>query len=430
VRLLYTGLFYLAIPFVLARLAWRGRKEPAYRLRWRERFALYERKPVPGVIWIHAVSVGEAEAAFPLARALARRFPERPLLLTTTTPAGSARVRAALGDSVQHVYLPYDLPDCIDRFFAAFRPVLAVIMETEIWPNLFIACGRRGIPLCIANARLSARSARGYARLAGFTRLALAPVALIAAQTRADAERYLALGASERQVRVIGNIKFDLELPEDLPARARELRARFGARPAWIAASTHEGEETQILQAFARARAARPDLLLVLAPRHPQRFEAVAQLCRSAGWSAARRSEDAAPANADVFLLDAMGELKTHFFAGDIAFVGGSLVPTGGHNVLEPASAGLPVLFGPHMFNFEEAGRKLLEAGGAQQIADAGELAERVEALLADDDLRKTMGERGRAFVAAGRGALERLADSLAELLTGAENPAAKRPER
>lgn len=416
-RRLYTGLFYLSVPFVLARLAWRGRKEPAYRLRWRERFALYERATTPGVVWIHAVSVGEAEAAFPLVRALARRLPQLPFLVTTTTPAGSARVRAALGDAVQHVYLPYDLPDALNRFFDAFRPVLAVVMETEIWPNLFIACGRRGIPLCIANARLSERSARGYTRIAGFTRAVLAPVSLIAAQTEADAARYLALGASETQVRVVGNVKFDLELPEDLPMRAQRIRERCAGRPVWIAASTHEGEETQVLQACARVREVYPDSLLVLAPRHPQRFEAVAQLCRAAGFATARRSEDGDPAEADIFLLDAMGELKTYFFAGDIAFVGGSLVPTGGHNVLEPAAASLPVLFGPHMFNFEEASRKLLDAGGAWRVADAAELAERVRTLLADAESRKAMGERGRAFVAAGRGALDRLTDALAGLL-------------
>jgi len=419
VRLLYTFLFYLAVPLVLARMLWRGRREPAYRQRWRERFGLYgDSKPTQDAIWFHAVSVGEAEAAFPLIRAISRRFPNHPVLVTTTTPTGSARVRAVLGDAVAHVYLPYDLPDGVARFLAHFRPTLAVIMETEIWPNLYHACGLRGIPLAIVNARLSARSAKGYARMGHFTRDTLTNVNLVAAQTQADAERFLELGASAEAVVVAGNIKYDLELPDGYFQQAAGLRqALFGTRPVWVAASTREGEEALVLQAFAKLRAHCPGLLLVLVPRHPPRFDKVASLCLTEGLALSRRSLGEGAGNAEVFLVDTLGELRLFYAACDVAFVGGSLVPVGGHNVLEPALAGVPVLFGPHMFNFAEAGRRLLEAGGALQVADAEELARRVGELLQDTARAKRMGGKGRAFVEAGRGALGRVEEALAGLL-------------
>lgn len=424
-RLLYSLLFYAATPLVLARLAWRGRREPAYLRRWHERFACYP-GPAPnaGAIWFHAVSVGESEAAFPLIRALAKRFPAKPILVTTTTPTGSARVRAVLGDAVAHVYLPYDLPDCVARFLDHHRPALAVVMETEIWPNLYHACAVRNIPLGIVNARLSERSARGYRKLGGFTRETLAHVGLIATQTEADAGRFLSIGAPQAVVRTLGNIKYDLELPADYFAQASALRQTlFGSRKVWIAASTHEGEEAQVLQAFARLRTEHPDLLLVLVPRHPQRFDKVADLCRAEGFKSCRRSLGEVAGDADVFLVDTLGELRLFYAAADIAFVGGSLVPVGGHNVLEPALAGVPVLFGPHMFNFDEAGRLLIEAGGAVRVKDASGLAAQVDSLLGDSERAARMGENGRAFVEAGRGALRRVEEALAGLLAPCGRP-------
>jgi 3-deoxy-D-manno-octulosonic-acid transferase len=426
VRLFYSLLFYAVTPLLLARLFWRSRRgEPGYLARWNERFACYDKatsKPEQGVIWFHAVSVGEAEAAFPLVRAMARRFPDAPILVTSTTPTGSGRVQAVLGDSVAHAYLPYDLPDAVARFLNRFRPRLAVVMETEIWPNLYHACAARQIPLAIVNARLSERSAKGYRRLRGFTRATLANVNLIAAQTQADAERFILAGAKPKSVAVTGNIKYDLELPPDYFAQAGALReALFGQRPVWIAASTHDGEEALVLQAYARLREAHPDLLLVLAPRHPPRFDLVANLCLAAGWPLARRSLGQSGQNADVFLLDTLGELRLFFAAADIAFVGGSLVPVGGHNVLEPALAGVPVLFGPHMFNFEEAGRRLIEAGGALQVQDAGELGLRVDEWLRDPHDRQQIGQNARYFVEAGRGALGRVEAALADLIGDGE---------
>jgi 3-deoxy-D-manno-octulosonic-acid transferase len=422
VRLIYTALFYGLTPLILARLAWRSCKAPAYRRRWGERFALYSSTPANGVLWFHAVSVGEAEAAFPLVRALGRRFPHHPILVTTTTPTGSARVREVLGESVRHVYLPYDLPDCVARFLDHYRPVLAVVMETEIWPNLYRACGARGIPLAIVNARLSDRSAQGYARLRSLAGQSLTPVNRIAAQTSSDAERFIAIGAKPETVVIAGNIKFDLELPEDLFSRAAAIRAEcFGARPVWIAASTHEGEEAEVLRAFEQVRRLYPELLLMLVPRHPERFDKAATLCRNRSLTVVRRTEGVPCAGADVFILDTMGELRTFYAAGDIAFVGGSLVPVGGHNVLEPALAGLPVLFGPYMRNFEEAGLRLREAGGAAQIADAEELAHWVAKLLENAGLRGEMAGKGRLFVESGRGALGRVESLLADLLVGSQ---------
>ena len=418
-RLIYSVLFYALIPLVLARMAWRGRREPAYCHRWLERFGYYGKADVvQDVIWIHAVSVGESEAAFPLIRALRRRFPETPFLVTTTTPTGSARVKAVLGNEVSHVYLPYDLPIAVTRFLANFQPRLAVIMETEIWPNLFHGCALRGIPLAIVNARLSERSARGYSRLGHFTRNTLANVRLIAAQSQADAERFLSVGADPDSVQVTGNIKYDIELPDDYFEQGIILRdTLFGKRPVWIAASTHEGEESLVLKAFTEIRVAHHELLLVLVPRHPPRFDKVADLCLNEGLTLSRRSLNETAMQTDVFLLDTLGELRLFYAASDIAFIGGSLVPVGGHNVLEAAIAGIPVIFGPHMFNFLEAGGRLKEAGGAVQILDAKALAGIVIELMHDFNRNLRMGECGKEFVEAGRGALERVEEALAQLM-------------
>lgn len=420
-RRLYTALFYLALPLVVARLWWRGLKAPAYRRRIGERFGFYPAVFAGRHVWFHAVSVGEAEAAFPLLRALMERFPEQRFVVTTTTPTGSRRVREVLGERVALVYLPYDVPGPVDRFLAAFRPCVAVIMETEIWPNLYLACARAGIPLSIVNARLSARSARGYARLAGLTRASLGAVQWIAAQTAADAERYLSLGASAERVEVTGNLKFDLDLPADLTEQGARLKSDlFGGRPVLVAGSTHEGEDAILLEALAVLQSSIPNVLLILAPRHPERFDAVADLCRRAGRAVVRRSSGGACGSAEVFLLDTLGELRQFYAAGDLAFVGGSLVPTGGHNPLEPAVLGLPVLIGPHVFNFQEMSRGLLTGGGAVQVADAAQLADVAQQVLADPAVHAAMGAANRAFVEQGRGAVRRVAERLSGWLMAA----------
>lgn len=416
-RLLYTTLLYLLLPLVLLRVYWRGRRDVGHRQRWRERLGFIP--PLPsGGLWVHAVSVGETRAALPLIRALLNRYPDLPLLVTTTTLTGSRQVRAALGEQVHHVYAPYDLPGAVARFLRQTQPRLAIIMETELWPNLLRQCAVAGIPTLIANARLSERSARGYARIRWLTATLLRDVTLIAAQAKADAERFRALGAP--RVVIAGNLKYDLTLPDDLSAWGRRFRRdTLGAnRPVWIAASTHAGEDAHVLNALARLRARWPELLLLLVPRHPERFDNVAALCQQRGFSVVRRSEQrpCAPDIA-VFLGDSMGELLRFYAAADLAFVGGSLVPTGGHNVLEPALLGLPVLFGPHLFNFTESSERLLAAKAAWRVADAAELAAAVDRLLANPTLRQDAGQRGRAVVEQHRGALMALLGHIETLL-------------
>ena len=419
-RRLYTGLLYLLLPLALLRLYWRGRQDAGHRRRWRERLGIIPPLPESSCLWVHAVSVGETRAALPLIRALLNRYPDLPLLVTTTTLTGSRQVREALGERVHHVYAPYDLPGAVARFLRQTRPRLALIMETELWPNLLRQCAVAGIPTLIANARLSERSARGYARIRWLTASMLRDITLIAAQAEADAERFRALGAP--RVEVTGNLKYDLTLPDDLLERGRQFRQDvLGAhRAVWIAASTHAGEDEQVLEAFARLRARWPELLLLLVPRHPERFDGVAALYQQRGFSVVRRSEQRiCTPEAAVFLGDSMGELLLFYAATDLAFVGGSLVPTGGHNVLEPALLGLPVLFGPHMFNFTEAGERLLEAKAAWQVTDAAELAAMVDRLLTDPALRQNAGQLGRSVVERHRGALAALLGWIETLLDG-----------
>lgn len=408
-RLIYSSLLYLLLPLAFLRLYWRGRHDPGHRQRWRERLG-WVPPLLPGSLWIHAVSVGEVRAALPLIRVLLERYPERWLLVTTTTLTGSRQVRETLGERVRHVYAPYDLPGVVRRFLRRTRPQIAIIMETELWPNLLRQCVTEGIPVLIANARLSERSARGYARIPRLTASMLQDITLIAAQGESDARRFRSLGAP--RVEVTGNLKYDLKLPDNLQEQGRQWRRKWLGenRLVWIAASTHGGEDEQILKAFSQVRAHWPSLLLALTPRHPERFDSVAALCREQGFNVVRRSEQrpCAPDTA-IFLGDSMGELLLFYAVADLAFVGGSLVPTGGHNVLEPALLGLPVLFGPHMFNFTEASQRLLEAKAAWQITDASELAVTLDWLLADPQQARDAGQRGRAVVERHRGALAAL---------------------
>jgi 3-deoxy-D-manno-octulosonic-acid transferase len=410
-RVIYTLALYLLVPAVLARLLWRSRRAPDYRRRWGERFALYRAREAEPFLWVHAVSVGEVQAAVPLVEALLARQPSHPVVVTTTTPTGSQRVQELFGGRVAHVYVPYDLPGAVGRFLNRYRPRIAVIMETELWPNLFHGCSARRIPVVVANARLSARSALGYARVRNLIRDTLAQVTVIAAQGQADADRFLDLGADRARLRVTGSIKFDLKLPASLREQAEVLRLQLGnARPVWVAGSTHEGEEEQVLEAFTRLRNSVPDCLLVLVPRHPERFARAGALCRRRGFKvASRAAQEQVEADTDVYLGDTLGELTLLYGAADVAFVGGSMVPVGGHNLLEPAALGVAVVIGPHTFNFEEITRMLEEVDGVRKVQDSDQLAGCVETLLRDANLRHNVGQRARAFVDANRGALERL---------------------
>lgn len=415
-RVLYTVLLYLITPFVLLRLLWRGRELPAYRQRWGERFGFVPRPAQPVAVWVHAVSVGEALAAMPLIRALIARHGPGRIWVTTTTPTGSERVQQQLGTQVLHSYAPYDRPGDVARFLDTVRPAKIVVMETELWPNLLHAAAQRGIALTIANGRLSPRSFKRYGRIRGFTGEMLAKVTRIAAQSEADAERFRWLGAPAERVSTMGNIKFDQALPEAQLAAGARLRQRIGARPVWIAASTHEGEDELVLAAHRELLRSDPQALLILVPRHPQRFDAVAALAQAQGFTLQRRSTlgDSDTLAAQVLLGDSMGELFAYFAASDVAFVGGSLIPVGGHNVLEPAALGLPVLFGPHMHNFVQARDLLMEAQAGIQVS-ANYLPESLRVLLHDAKRRAELGEAGRRVVEANRGALQRLLSLIGE---------------
>ncbi|AGI26336.1 3-deoxy-D-manno-octulosonic-acid transferase [Pseudomonas sp. ATCC 13867] len=421
-RTLYTLLFHLGLPLVALRLFLRSRKAPAYARRVGERFALDLPALKPGGIWVHAVSVGESIAAAPMIRALMQRHPGLPITVTCMTPTGSERIRALFGDQVQHCYLPYDLPWAAARFLDRARPVLGVIMETELWPNHIHQCTKRGIPVALANARLSERSARGYARFAGLTRPMLEEMSWIAVQTEAEAERFRQLGARPDCVSVTGSIKFDLSIDPELLARADDLRGQWQAqrRPVWIAASTHAGEDEIVLTAHRQLLEKHPDALLILVPRHPERFNPMFELCRREGFRTQRRSTgERVVAETQVLLGDTMGELLFLYALADVAFVGGSLVPNGGHNLLEPAALGKPVLSGPHLFNFLEIAAQLREVGALREVVDAPSLAVAVAALWDEPAIAGRMAEAGLGVMKANQGALERLLDGLGRLIKG-----------
>nr|VFJ53035.1 MAG: 3-deoxy-D-manno-octulosonic-acid transferase [Candidatus Kentron sp. FM]VFJ62177.1 MAG: 3-deoxy-D-manno-octulosonic-acid transferase [Candidatus Kentron sp. FM]VFK14597.1 MAG: 3-deoxy-D-manno-octulosonic-acid transferase [Candidatus Kentron sp. FM] len=432
--LIYSILHYLLMPFVLFRLFWRSLTVRAYQERWQERFGFGKPIDSPGPrIWIHAVSVGEVQAAMPLVHALRARYPETFIVITTTTPTGAARVADAFGATVEHRYLPYDLPDCVRRFLDRVTPSLAIILETELWPNILHTCRNRAIPILLVNARLSAKSAAAYRRVGGITHRMLQDISAIAAQGHADANRLIALGADPDRVRVTGSVKFDVKLRASLLEEGQVIRRYWGVnRSVWIAASTHEGEEEQVLDAFRDVRKSVPDCLLVLAPRHPERFAKVGALVRRRGYNTLLRStllHSATPSEApgesghtplprmmadsctdvDVFIGDTMGELLMLYAASDVAFVGGSLVRVGGHNMLEPAALGLPILFGPWVFNFAQIAQNLRENGAAQQVRDKAELTEVTVAFLQDANLRHSTGDKGKTFVEGNRGALEQI---------------------
>lgn len=416
-RVFYSCLFYLLVPFILVRLIWRSIKAPAYRYRWSERFALYNKNFASNVIWFHAVSVGEAEALFPLAKQIQQQYPDAKLLITTTTPTGSARVKAVMQESVEHVYLPYDMPDAVNRFMRCFKPRLAVIMETEIWPNLFACCGENKVPLYVINARLSEKSASGYQKIPALVSPALASIKLIATQTQDDAERFLAIGAKTEKVRTLGNIKFDIEVSNEIIELGLQLKADlFGGRFVWLIASTHKDEEAIFLEIYKQIKLEIPELLLVIVPRHPERFGEVKKLCEQYQLAVVMRtSGEVCHQYVDVYLADTMGELKMLYAASDAAFVGGSMVPVGGHNILEAAAIGTPVLFGPYMANFKEIAEGVLRQDAAMQCQNKSEIIRAIIALYADSAYRQSLVEKGRAFVRQNQGAIARIIDILSQ---------------
>jgi 3-deoxy-D-manno-octulosonic-acid transferase len=416
-RLAYNVLWHMALPLLPLRLWWRGRKEPGYLEAIGERFGRYAARPDRPVIWVHAVSLGETRAAQPLVRALRARFPDHALVLTHMTATGRAAARSLYGELAMPAFLPYDLPWAVRRFVAHFRPRLGIIMETELWPNLVRACREAGVPVLLANARLSEKSARGYASVGSLARAALGDLAAIGAQTAADAERLAALGAHD--VEITGNLKFDVTPPDETQARAQVLRTLFGERPIFLAGSTREGEEALLLDALARCPLPKGTLVLIV-PRHPQRFDEVAALLASRGLPFVRRSEARpVPVGCDVALGDSMGEMSAYYAACDVAFVGGSLLPFGAQNLIEACAEGAPVLLGPSTFNFAEAAAEAVRLGAAVQVADADGLMREASRLLADAGARAWMGEAGEAFCAAHRGATARTMALVERLVAG-----------
>lgn len=409
-RYLYNLLTYLLlIPFAIYWLI-KGIGNRSYLDRLQQRFG-FGFPRIADSIWVHAVSVGEVQAAVPLIRAMLRSYPEQTIVVTTVTPTGAARVASVFGDDVVHCYIPFEFPNAIRSFFLAVNPRAAMIMETEIWPNLYRGCGIRNVPLVLVSARISPKSIPGYRRLLPLIRETLSHGIIIAAQSQADADRFLELGANPRRTFVTGNIKFDVELDAGIAEKGRALRQElFGDRPVWVAASTHDGEEQQVLAAHAELLKRYPQLVLVLIPRHPERFAGVLELLkREAMPTVSRTDQQPCDASTRVFLADTMGEVPLFFAACDIAFVGGSLVPIGGHNLLEPAAQGLPIVTGPYLFNAEEVAQAFVELGACRVIANGDELAPAIATLLDDPQQARAMGDKGREVLEQNRGALQRL---------------------
>ena len=408
-RALYSAALYVLAPITVYHLIWRGFRQQAYFQRWNERYASYRQQPTGGTLWLHAVSVGEVNAAVPLVDALRRARPDLRLLVTTITPTGSARVDALWRGVVDHVYLPYDLPGAVARFLSHHAPHAGLIMETELWPNLLFACRDRGIPVYIVNGRLSERSLRGYRVLAPLLSRVVRTLHGIGAQSRADGERFVRLGAHPAQVIDTGNLKFDVAVPDDLDVFARRCHGMRARRPTWIAASTHDEEEVSVVQMHRALRRLHPDVLLLWAPRHPERFRHAADISRSAGFNVSTRSRAQWPqAGDDVFVIDTLGELVAFYACADVAFVGGSLQAIGGHNLLEPAATGTAIVTGPHLHNFAEIARRLADADAVCIGEDMQAVIGHLDALLRDPDARARMTTSAQALVATGRGAVAR----------------------
>lgn len=412
-RYLYNALFSLVIPLILLRLLWRSRKAPAYAQRWQERLGFYQTEPQNCDLWIHAVSVGEAEAVFPLIKLLQQLKPDIKLLITTTTPTGSERVKAVFNNSVSHVYLPYDVPIIVKRFLKHFKPKIAVIVETEIWLNLFKQCHQNNIPLYLINARLSEKSTRGYQKIPSLIKPALATISTIFTQSGLDAERFIQIGAIPDKVINLGNIKFDISISQELLNQAKLIKDKqFAKRFVWLLASTHDNEEAQLLSLYSSLKKEIPELLIIIAPRHPERFNEVKKLAEQHAYKLITKSSNQiCQSDTDIYLLDSMGELKLLYATADISFVGGSLVDIGGHNILEPAAIGTPIVFGQYMRNFKAITETILNQQAAVQCFDLRAIEQSVLNLYHNETSRKTLANNAKAFLTQHQGVINKLAD-------------------
>lgn len=415
-QFIYSQLIRLALPFILIRLWWQGRKAPALRQDWQHRLGIVPNISGP-VIWVHAVSVGETIAAGPLVRRLLARNLGATIIMTAMTDTGLAQARKMFGDRVTYAYAPYDTPGGIRRFLERINPRILVILETEIWPNMIRQCRRRRVPVFLINARLSERSARGYERVRGLAGPIMRSISWVAAQAERDAERFRRIGVAASHVEVTGSVKFDVDITDEARAASDTFRRALGQRPTWIAGSTHAGEDEQLLVAHRGILERHPSALLIIVPRHPDRFDAVATMAEGLGFAVARRSRGQSPEGAQVYLADTMGELMMMYGASDMAFVGGSLIERGGHNPLEPAAWGIPVFSGPHVFNFETIFERLLADDGVQLVEGAQDLVRDVSRLFSDPKECKAFGERALAVVNKNRGALDKVVEGIIERL-------------
>jgi len=414
-RLIYSFLFFLLIPVALLRLYILGFSVPERRKRWLERLGIYHRSYTQQVIWFHAVSVGEAEAAFPLIKLIQLRHPDANLLITTMTPTGSARVLSVLGSNVAHVYLPYDIPFIVSRFLTTFKPKLAIIMEKEIWPNLYAQCGNSNIPLFIINARLSKNSAKNYKNIPSLVIPALNHVRSIMTQTEEDCDHFIAIGAHKNHTHVQGNIKFDISTPKEIFTEGKKLKEHlFPNRFVWIIASTHKGEDEIFMDIYKNLKKGIPELALLIVPRHPERAQQITRLAKERHLTSVQRSlKEPYPPQTDIYIADTIGELKLFYSSADVAFVGGSMTPIGGHNILEPIAIGLPVLFGPYMGNFKEIAHNGLIAQAAVQCNSSNELCEIILELYNSTEARQNIIAQGAQFLKANQGALGRIYNEL-----------------
>jgi len=411
-RFLYSLLFYLGLPFVFLRLLWRARRNPAYAKRFSERLGNIPDNIPSGVIWWHSVSVGETLASVPLIKALLKQYPEIPILVTTMTPNGSLQVQQKLGDTVFHMYMPYDLPHIISAFIQRIKPRLFVMMETELWPNVLFYCKKYNVPTLLANARLSEKSAKNYARFPSLTKEMLQSISIIAVQNSEDGERFVQLGFPKDRMLITGSVKFDITISPDVFEKAKPFKS---PRFTWIAASTHPGEEEIILEAHKQV----PDSLLILVPRNPERSREVQELCQKASFKTVIRSKGEIPSDdTNIFLIDTIGELMVFFAASNVAFVGGSLIPKGGHNLLEPAALDLPVLSGKSLYNFAEIERLLTQAEALITINNAQELAKILNELRQNPKRREELGQKAKSVVLQNRGATEKHLGIIGKMLT------------
>ncbi|NWN92690.1 3-deoxy-D-manno-octulosonic acid transferase [Marinobacter adhaerens] len=411
---IYSQLIRLILPFILLRLWWQGRQAPELRINWQQRLGFAPREH-GRVVWVHAVSVGETIAAAPMVRRLLARDPGITILMTAMTDTGLTQAMKMFGDQVEYAYAPYDTPGAIRRFLNRVHPNILVIMETEIWPNMIRQSRSRQVPVFLINARLSEHSARGYERVKRLVAPIMGSISWVAAQAEKDAERLRRLGVPASRVAVTGSVKFDVDIPAAVLEASRQLKESLSDRPVWIAGSTHEGEDARLLAAHKQLLQHHPDALLIIVPRHPERFDAVAELVRQQGVSLVRRSSGAAPTDVQVYLGDTMGELMMLYGASDVAFVGGSLIERGGHNPLEPAGWGIPVISGPHVFNFETIYQSLRDDRGVTIVSNEDELASRLRELFDDPDERETSGQQALAVVNKNKGALDKVIDGIME---------------